>query len=178
MSDTIKLGISACLLGEEVRYNGEHKLDRYLRDTLGKLVEYVPVCPEVGCGMAIPREPLQLEGDIKHPRLMTIDTHKDYTKQMHSWGEIRLAELEKENLCGYIFKSGSPSCGIVEIEVFNEHCVMAGKGIGIWARMIMDHFPLLPVEEDSFLHDSGLRNNFMERVFALKSLRKTESGET
>jgi len=178
MSGTIKLGVSACLLGEEVRYNGEHKLDRYLRDTLGKLVEYIPVCPEVECGMTIPREPLQLEGDIKNPRLLTIDTHKDYTKQMKSWGEIRLAELEKENLCGYIFKSGSPSCGIGEIEVFNEHCMMAGKGIGIWARMIMDHFPLLPVEDENCLHDSELRKNFIERVYAFKNFRKTETGDT
>ena len=101
----IRLGISSCLLGEKVRWNGDHKLDRFLADTLGQYVEYVPVCPEVECGFSVPREPLRLVGDPDSPRLVTSTTKKDHTHRMTSWSRTRIAELEKEGLCGFIFKS-------------------------------------------------------------------------
>jgi uncharacterized protein YbbK (DUF523 family) len=105
--ESIRLGISACLLGENVRFDGGHKLDRYLRDTLGRFVEYVPVCPEAECGLGIPREAMHLEGDPGSPRLVTIRTKRDFTDQMLHWANKRVQELEGENLCGFIFKSGT-----------------------------------------------------------------------
>src|SRR4030042_6931159 len=103
--EKIKLGISACLLGESVRYDGGHKLDRFLTDTLGQYVEYVPVCPEVECGLGVPRESMHLEGDPESPRLVTIRTKQDMTDRMVKWTQKRVVELEKEGLYGFIFKS-------------------------------------------------------------------------
>ena len=114
----IRLGISSCLLGNMVRYDGGHKLDEFLVRTLGAYVEYVPVCPEVECGMSIPREALRLVGDPAAPRLITVKTKKDYTGQMTDWARRRVRELESEDLCGYIFKSRSPSSGMERVKVY------------------------------------------------------------
>jgi len=162
-----RVGISTCLLGESVRYDGGHKLDRFLRDTLGTFVNYVPVCPEVEAGFPIPREAFHLEGDIKRPRLVTSRTHVDYTERMESWARERVVQLEKENLCGFIFKSGSPSSGMERVKVKNEKGMPEKKGSGIFARIFMEHFPLLPVEEEGRMHDMALRENFIERIFTL-----------
>ena len=113
--EKIKLGISTCLLGENVRYDGGHKLDRFLTDTLGQYVEYVPVCPEVECGLSIPRESMHLEGDPESPRLVTSRTKQDMTGRMVGWANTRVVELEKEGLCGFIFKSDSPSSGMERV---------------------------------------------------------------
>ncbi len=164
----IKLGISACLLGETVRFDGGHKLDRFLTDTLGQYVEYVPVCPEVECGLDIPRESMHLEGNPESPRLVTTHTKQDMTDRMVRWANKRVLKLEKEDLCGFIFKSNSPSSGMERIRVYNEMGVPVKKGVGIFARIFMDHFPLLPVEDEGRLHDPELRENFMERIFTLK----------
>ncbi len=170
--EKIKLAISTCLLGENVRYDGGHKLDRFLTDTLGQYVEYVPVCPEVECGLPIPRESMHLEGNPDSPRLVTTHTKQDMTDRMVRWAKKRLVELEKEELCGFIFKSNSPSSGIERIRVYNEKGVPVKKGVGIVARIFMDHFPLLPVEDEGRLHDPELRENFIERVFTLKRWRE------
>src|SRR4030043_2247655 len=113
--EKIKLGISACLLGENVRYDGGHKLDRFLTETLGQYVEYIPVCPEVECGMPVPRESMQLEGDPDSPRLVTIRTKQDLTERMVQWARKRIIALEKEDLCGFIFKTDSPSSGMERV---------------------------------------------------------------
>jgi uncharacterized protein YbgA (DUF1722 family)/uncharacterized protein YbbK (DUF523 family) len=168
----IKLGISACLLGEEVRYNGGHQLDRFLRDTLGRYVKYVPVCPEVEAGFSTPREPFRLVGDPKNPRLITVDTKKDYTKHMNDWSRNRAAELEKDDLCGFIFKSRSPSSGMERVKVYTEKGMPIKKGVGLFARAFMDRFPLLPTEEEDRLHDPVLRENFIERIFAMGRWRE------
>lgn len=168
----IKLGISTCLLGEPVRYDGGHKLDRFLRDTLGQYVEYVPVCPEVECGLPIPRESMHLEGDPESPRLVTSRTKQDMTDQMVRWARKRVLELEKEDLCGFIFKSDSPSSGMERVRVYNEKGMPVKKGVGIFAGIFMQHFPLLPVEEEGRLHDPKLRDNFIERIFTLKRWRE------
>lgn len=170
---TIKLGISSCLLGEKVRWNGDHKLDRFLADTLGQYVEYVPVCPEVECGFSIPREPFRLVGDPDSPRLVTSTTKQDHTGRMKDWARKRVAELEKEGLCGFIFKSKSPSSGMERVKVYNERGMPSKVGVGIFARAFMEHFPLLPVEEDGRLHDPKLRENFIERIFTFKKWRET-----
>ncbi len=172
MERIIKLGISSCLLGERVRWDGAHKLDRYLTDTLGKFVKYVPVCPEVECGFGIPREPFRQVGDPDSPRLITSRTKIDYTDRMTEWAHRRVRELEKEDLCGFIFKSRSPSSGMERVKVYNEKGVPVKKGVGIFARAFMAHFPLIPVEEDGRLHDPILRENFIERIFAFKRWRE------
>ena len=168
----IRLGISRCLLGDKVRYDGGHKLDRFLTGTLGKWVEYVPVCPEVECGMPIPREPMHLEGDPASPRLVTIKTGVDKTDQMIRWARRRVVELEKERLLGFIFKSDSPSSGMERVKVYGEKGMPVRSGVGMFARVFMDHFPLIPVEEEGRLHDPALRDNFIERVFTLARWRE------
>jgi len=168
----IKLGVSTCLLGENVRYDGGHKLDRFLTDTLGQYVEYVPVCPEVECGLGVPRESMHLEGDPDSPRLITSRTNRDMTECMVSWAKRRVVEIEEEDLCGFIFKSDSPSSGMERVKVYNEKGMQVKKGIGMFARIFMEHFPLLPVEDEGRLHDSELRENFIERIFALKRWRE------
>lgn len=171
----IRVGISACLLGEEVRYNGGHKLDRYVRDTLGQYFDFVPVCPEVEAGFGVPRETARLVGDIDNPRMQTTKTEVDLTEIMQSWAARRVAELESENLCAYIFKSGSPSSGMERVKVYPEGGGMpVKKGVGMFARAFMDHFPMIPVEDEGRLHDAGLRENFVERVFAMKHWQETE----
>ena len=170
--EKIGLGISACLLGENVRYDGGHKLDRFLTDTLGQYVEYVSVCPEMECGLSVPRESMHLEGDPNSPRLVTIRTKQDMTDRMIRWALKRVAELERENLCGFIFKSNSPSSGMERIKVYNENGMPVKKGVGIFARIFMEHFPLLPVEDEERLHDPKLRDNFIERIFALTRWRE------
>jgi uncharacterized protein YbgA (DUF1722 family)/uncharacterized protein YbbK (DUF523 family) len=168
----IKLGISTCLLGENVRYDGGHKLDRFLTDTLGQYVEYVPVCPEVECGLPIPRESMHLEGNPESPRLITSRTKQDMTERMIQWALERVVELEKEDLCGFIFKSDSPSSGMERVKVYNDKGMPVKKGVGMFARIFMEHFPLLPVEDEGRLHDPGLRENFIERIFTLKRWRE------
>lgn len=168
MDDRPKLGISTCLLGKNVRYDGGHKLDRFLRDEVGKFVDWVPVCPEVECGMTIPRESLRLVGDPQDPRLITTRTGIDKTDQMKSWAEKRLKLLEGENLCGFIFKTKSPSSGMRSVKVYDKNNVPSKKGVGIFARAFMEHFPYMPVEDDGRLNDAKLRENFIERIFVYK----------
>jgi len=170
--EKIKLGISTCLLGENVRYDGGHKLDRFLTDTLGQYVAYVPVCPEVECGLPIPRESMHLEGDSESPRLVTLKTKQDMTERMVNWANKRVVELEKEGLCGFIFKSDSPSSGMERVRVYNEKGLPVKKGVGMFARIFIEHYPLLPVEDEGRLHDPKLRENFVERIFALKRWRE------
>lgn len=172
-SEKIKLGISACLLGENVRYDGGHKLDKFIKETLGQYVEYVAVCPEVECGLGIPRESMHLEGDPDALRLVTTRTKLDLTRRMVNWAQKRVKELEKENLCGFIFKSDSPSSGMERVKIYNENKMPVKKGVGIFAGIFMEHFPVLPVEDEGRLHDPALRENFIERIFALKRWRES-----
>lgn len=168
MTEKIKVGISTCLLGEKVRYDGGHKLDRYLVHTLGQYVDYVPVCPEVECGLSVPRESMRLEGDPERPRLMTAKSRQDLTDLMENWAKKRVSELTSEGLCGFIFKSKSPSSGMERVKVYGEKGMPQKVGVGIFARIFMEHFPLLPVEEEGRLHDPALRENFIERLFVFR----------
>ncbi|MDK9708414.1 MAG: DUF523 and DUF1722 domain-containing protein [Desulforhopalus sp.] len=168
MEETIKLGISSCLLGHKVRYDGGHQHDRFLTDTLGQYVQYVPVCPEVECGLPIPRETLRLVGDPDAPRLVTSRGGEDCTQRMKTWASGRLEELEKEELDGFIFKRMSPSSGMERVKVYSEEGMPSKQGVGIFARAFMEHFPNLPVEEDGRLHDPVLRENFIQRIFVHK----------
>ena len=162
--EKIKLGISACLFGEKVRYDGGHKLDSFLKDSLGKYLEYVPVCPEVECGLGVPRKSMRLEGEPDSLRLIITETRQDVTKLMVNWAQKRVIQLEKEDICGFIFKSDSPSCGIKRVKVYNEKCMPVDAGVGIFAQIFMKHFPSLPVQDEENLHDSGLRGNFIVKL--------------
>ena len=177
MDEKIKLGVSACLLGQKVRYDGGHKRDRFITDTLSLYVEYVPVCPEVEYGLGIPREALRLVGDPSSPRLVTTKTHHDHTDRMLQYARKRVIELSKENLCGFIFKSKSPSSGMERVKVYNEKGMPLNKGVGLFARVFMEHFPLIPVEEEGRLHDPKLRENFIESIFTLKRWREAIAGK-
>ena len=167
----MRIGLSTCLLGENVRFDGGHKRDRFVTDTLGQFLEFVPVCPEMECGLGVPRESMRLVGKPESPRLVTNRTKIDHTERMITWARKRVQELEKEDLCGFIFKSRSPSSGMERVRVYNEKGIPEKKGVGMFARIFMAHFPLLPVEEDGRLHDIRLRENFIERIFALKRWR-------
>lgn len=164
----IRIGISACLLGEKVRYDGGHQHDRYLTGTLGQFVEYVPVCPEVEMGLPTPRETLRLIGKPDAPRLVFSKSGEDITEGMNSWARKRVIELEKERLCGFIFKRRSPSSGMERVKLYDRNGIPTQAGVGLFARAFMAHFPLLPVEEDGRLHDPKLRENFIECIFTFR----------
>jgi len=172
MDERIRLGISSCLLGNPVRFDGGHKHDRFLTDTLGRYVDYVPVCPEVECGMPIPREALRLVGNPESPRLVTSRTNIDHTEQMQRWAEKRLALLAEEQLDGFIFKSRSPSSGMERVKVYTDKGMPEKNGVGIFARAFMERFPNLPVEEEGRMHDPILRENFIERIFVHRRWRR------
>ena len=175
MNERVRLGISSCLLGNAVRWNSGHKLDRYLTSTLGQFVDYVPVCPEVEAGFGVPRESMRLVGDAENPRLITFKTKVDHTERMLGWTKKRVKELEKEDLHGFIFKNGSPSSGMIRVKVYTEKGMPVKKGVGMFARAFMEHFPLIPAEDDGRLHDPKIRENFIERIFALQRWRQTIS---
>lgn len=166
--ERIKLGISSCLLGENVRFDGGHKLDHYLKETLGRYVNWVPVCPEVEYGLPVPREAMRLTGNPEAPRLVTSTTGVDHTDGMKSWAEQRLDALEKEGLCGFIFKSRSPSSGMRGVKVYGHSGIPVRTGIGIFARAFIQRFPLIPVEDSGRLQNPALRENFIERVFVFR----------
>jgi uncharacterized protein YbgA (DUF1722 family)/uncharacterized protein YbbK (DUF523 family) len=179
MESGIRIGISSCLLGENVRYDGGHKLDHYLVDTLGNYVEWVPVCPEVECGLPVPREALRLVGDPGSPRLITRSSGIDHTDGMQSWAKKKLKALEKSDLCGFIFKSRSPSSGYNGVKVYPESGMPARRGTGIFAAAFIKYFPLVPVEDDGRLHDPQLRENFIERIFVFQRWKHfLETGST
>jgi uncharacterized protein YbgA (DUF1722 family)/uncharacterized protein YbbK (DUF523 family) len=171
MLTPIKIGISSCLMGNQVRYDGGHSHDRFLTQTLGLFTTYVPVCPEVECGMPIPREAVRLVGDPENPRLVTQKTGQDKTRQMQDWIEGRLKALEQENLCGFIFRSKSPSSGLYRIRVYGDDKKVRKTGVGLFARAFTRHFPRIPVEEAGRLQDPGLRENFIENIFSLQRWR-------
>ncbi len=164
----IKLGISSCLLGEKVRYDGGHKWDRYITDTLGEYFEWVSVCPEVEYGLPVPRETMHLVGYPDSPRLVTVHSGIDHTEGMLKWIEKKLKSLELEALNGFIFKSRSPSSGIGGVTIYTASGMPSRKGAGMFGGAFMRRFPLIPVIDDGRLHDPKLRENFIERVFVYK----------
>ena len=168
----IRIGVSSCLLGKEVRYNGGHSHDRYITEILGKYFTFIDVCPEVEAGFGIPRETLRLAGDPEAPRLVTTKTGIDMTDRMATWINKRVAELEKEDLCGFIFKKGSPSSGMERVRVYTEKGMPSRRGSGMFAKAFMERFPLVPVEEEGRLNDPVLRENFIERIFAFRRWRQ------
>ena len=174
MHEKIKMGISSCLLGEKVRYDGGNKLDRFITNTLGQYFECVQVCPECEYGLPIPREPLHLVGRPESPRLITIKTGIDHTEKMLRWAEKKLGELAQKNLCGFIFKSKSPSSGIGGVKVHTPSGIPSQRGVGIFGGAFMKRFPLTPVIDDGRLHNPQLRENFIESVFVFQRWQKLQ----
>ena len=164
----LRLGISRCLLGDEVRFDGGHKRDNFLTDVLGPYVEWIPVCPEVEAGLGTPREAMRLVGDPAHPRLLTIKSGQDHTRSLEKMTTGRLAELGSSDLSGFVFKRGSPSCGLERVRVYTEKGMPSHTGAGIFARAFAEQFPLIPVEEEGRLCDAPLRENFIERIFCYR----------
>jgi uncharacterized protein YbgA (DUF1722 family)/uncharacterized protein YbbK (DUF523 family) len=166
----IRLGVSSCLLGNEVRFDGGHKRDRFVTDLLGRFVEWVPVCPEVEVGMATPRPALRLVGDGERVRMVEIKSGHDHTEAMESFSAHRVRALRDLELCGYILKKDSPSCGMTRVKVYGKS-VATRKGTGLYASALMRAYPSLPCEDEGRLNDPELRENFIERVFAYRRLR-------
>ena len=162
----IKVGISSCLLGEAVRYDGSHKHLRLATDSLSRYFEFVPECPEMGIGMGVPRKPIRLVGNIDSPRAVAVDDNSlDYTEALTAFGHSKAEE--HDDLSGYIFMKNSPSCGVFRVKVYQENGYPSpSPGRGLYAQAFIDKHPLLPVEESGRLCDPMLRENFITRVFA------------
>ena len=171
------MGVSACLLGREVRYDGQHKRDAFLVELLGPFVEWVPVCPEMEMGLGVPREPIRLVGRSGAPRLVGGRSGRDHTEAMRAYAEERVAALAEEDLSGYVTKKDSPSCGLEQVRV---HGARGGPprpaGVGAFARVLLEAMPLLPVVEEARLRDPSLRESFVERVFAFARWKAAVSG--
>ena len=161
-----RLGISACLLGAKVRFDGGHKQDAFLCETLGRFVEWVAVCPEIEVGMEVPRESVRLVGSQNDPKMIAERSGRDWTMAMKRFAAIRTSELAELNLSGYVFKKNSPSCGIERVRLYDAKNTPSWRGRGLFAAAVMKTLPLLPVEEEGRLNDLALRENFVERVFA------------
>jgi len=172
----LRIGISACLLGEKVRFDGGHKQDAFLTGTFGRFVEWVPVCPEVEAGFGTPREAMRLVRTEDGVRLLTVKTARDVTATLDEYAERRVEELAAEELCGYVLKKDSPSCGLERVKVYGAHSVATKSGRGRFAVRLVERFPDLPVEEEGRLSDPRLRDNFVERVFAYWRLRDLFDG--
>ncbi len=166
-SSPICIGVSACLLGQEVRYDGKHKRDSFLVNVLSQYVEFIPICPEVEIGLGVPRPPINLHGELNDPRLLSQDKAIDHTEAMKDWATQYLSTLPT-NLCGFVLKSKSPSCGMFRIPVHHDDRTKTYEGRGLFARALTDTFPLLPVEEDGRLNDTNLRESFIQRIFVMQ----------
>jgi uncharacterized protein YbgA (DUF1722 family)/uncharacterized protein YbbK (DUF523 family) len=171
-----RLGISACLLGQKVRYDGGHKHDPFLTETFGQFVEWVPVCPELEVGMSVPRESVRLVGAADAPRMIAERSGKDWTDTMNSFAAKRSVALAALNLSGYVFKKDSPSCGVERVRVYGATNPPPRHGRGLFAAAVIKTLPLLPVEEEGRLNNPALRENFVERVFAYHRWQEAVSG--
>jgi len=172
MKNKIKIGVSSCLIGEKVRWNGDHKQNHFVREILANYFEYVSVCPEMEVGMGVPRETVALYGNLEKSRMISKKTQTDWTKPMEYYIKDRISSLEHENLCGYIFKSKSPSCGLGRVPVYAEfgsHRVR--HGAGVFAKAFTNKFPLVPTEDEGRLNDPMIRENFIVKVFSFSRLK-------
>lgn len=171
--EPIRIGISACLLGRKVRFDGGHKHDRYLTDTLGQYFQWVPVCPEVEVGLPTPRPTLRLEssGGGGAVRMVMPKEDKDLTREMQRYAKSRVAALADEGLSGYVLKKDSPSCGMERVKIYHGEGPPSRNGRGLYAEALLARFPRLPVEEEGRLHDPRLRENWVTRVFSYYRLQ-------
>jgi uncharacterized protein YbgA (DUF1722 family)/uncharacterized protein YbbK (DUF523 family) len=165
MPPRIPIGISSCLLGEKVRFDGQHQLDSYIEKTLGAYFEFRSFCPELAIGLGVPRRPIRLVASGEGVRCVSsVDETLDYTQKLTDCAREQASW--HSGLCGYIFKKSSPSCGMERVKVY-ESARPRRDGVGIYAAVLMQNFPDLPVEEEGRLGDSVLRENFVQRVYVM-----------
>ena len=169
-ADPIRIGVSSCVIGEEVRWNGGHSRQRYLTDVLGPFVEYVPVCPEVEVGMGVPRPTVRLVRKGDDLRMIDPKNDVDWTSSMRRLSETRSSELADEGLHGFVLKKDSPTCGVFRVRVYTDSGVER-HGQGLFATALIQRMPHLPVEEEGRLNDDRIRENFVERIFAYRRLK-------
>lgn len=160
----LRLGISRCLLGDEVRFDGGHKRDHFLSDILSCRVEWVSVCPEVEAGLGIPREPMRLVGKANAPRLMTITSTQDLTRQLKSFSTRKLDEFQRLDLSGYVLKARSPSCGVEQVPLHDERGIARSHGMGLFARSVRKRYPLIPIADEESLADPAACASFLRQV--------------
>lgn len=167
MQKDLVIGISSCLLGQAVRFDGGHKRDSYICDLLADYVDFLPICPEVAIGLGIPRPPVRLCGNPQNPRLVEVKNNaNDYTDRMLAFSKQSMAQFT--NLSGYILKKNSPSCGWKRVKVYQDKGRGPLAGTGLFAQILEQTYPNLPIEEEGRLNDSRLRENFIERIFIYK----------
>jgi len=175
-SDRIPVGISSCLLGEEVRYNGGHKRHRYVEQVLGRYFDFLPLCPEVAIGLGVPRPPIRLVGDPEAPRAVHVDDPEhEVSEALADYGREQGRRLAG-HISGYILKAKSPSCGMERVKVYDHKGMPTGSGRGLFAAQLMAEQPVLPVEEEGRLNDPNIRDNFIERVFVYDRWRRMVAG--
>jgi len=167
----IRIGVSSCLLGAKVRFDGGHKKDDFLVNTFGEWVQWVPVCPEVDVGMGTPRESVRLVRESGEVRMVAPKSGKDWSEAMQAYSAQRVEKLAAAELSGYVLKKDSPSCGMERVKVYGDG-MPSKSGRGVFAEALLARFPTLPVEDEGRLCDPRLRDNFVERAFAYHRLRR------
>jgi len=167
----VRIGISACLLGEKVRFDGGHKRDEFLASHFGRFVEWVPVCPEFEIGLGVPRESLRLVDQETGVRLFAPRSEADHTDAMIRWAGERADLIARQGLCGFVFKRSSPSCGLERVKVYRRGSLLHREGRGLFAAALCERLPNLPVEEEGRLNDPRLRENFVSQVFSFRRWR-------
>lgn len=175
MAERMRVGVSSCLLGQKVRYDGGHKRHDFVADILGARVDFVPVCPEVELGLGTPRQTLRLIRKDDDVRLIMANGH-DYTHAMRVFAKKRVEQLKDDDLSGYVLKKDSPSCGLTRVKVYEETGIPAKTGRGVYADALLARWPHLPVEEEGRLQDEALRENFLERLDAYHRLQQLFQG--
>ncbi|MGR5194249.1 YbgA family protein [Vibrio rotiferianus] len=177
MESSIKVGISSCVLGQRVRFDSGHKISNFVTKELGGYFNFVPVCPEVGVGMSVPRPTIRLVSNEERIALVeTRNPDNDHTDNMLTYSKNKVNELEGEQLCGYIVCAKSPTCGMERVKVYSKNNA-AKEGIGLYTRTLMEKMPWLPVEEDGRLNDPVLKENFITRVYCLNDFYESMEGE-
>ena len=173
----IKIGISSCLMGDKVRFNGDHKHDRYITGILGQYFSFVPVCPELEIGMGVPRESVRLIGTTDVPRMIGDISGKDWTGRMNKYSRKRVRQQDLQGLSGYLFKKDSPSCGMERVKLYSGKGAPSKQAVGLFAGALVARYPVLPIEEEGRLNDPRLRENFIVRIFAFYNLRELFKGK-
>jgi uncharacterized protein YbbK (DUF523 family)/uncharacterized protein YbgA (DUF1722 family) len=171
ISGEIRIGVSACLVGERVRHDGGHKRDCFLTDTLSRFARLVPVCPEMEIGLGTPREPIHIRRVQGRLRLVGVRTGRDHTAAMREYAARRMRQLSTLGLSGYVLKAGSPSCGMTRVPVHSANGRRIASRSGLFAEELLARLAALPMEDEERLRNPTLRNNFIERVFAYRRLR-------
>ena len=162
----LAIGVSSCLLGKPVRFDGSHKRNRFITEVLGKVFTFVPICPEVETGMGVPRETIDLHGAPESPRLIGNESGVDRTTSINRWSSTRVRQQDIKQVCGFILKSKSPTCGLKSARIIGPTGRSTKRGQGLFASALYRHYPSMPIIEERDLYDPDERDNFIVRLFA------------